>query len=236
MFRDPECWCHIAISPAFYPDESFCFVPGSCSLLKTASTKVTWILPRNKKRNPSCYSTGNLVNQEWSRSYSEYIQGLNGGGCSEDSIWFVLPFDLTHFIRRDTLFKRLHLRATQIATLNFWSQEENQIIGPLEGRKDGRYVSPEDCGPRTSIRNSSWRTIWVKREGTCCCFTQNQVFLNHQIKTHLSRTGHLEDIYTNAKKIHSRTKYTKGVFKSQVKFISTTLISNMYRYTLLEKT
>ena len=42
-----------------------------------------------------------------------------------------------------TLFERLHLRATQIATLNFCSQEENQIIGPLEGRKDGRYVSPE---------------------------------------------------------------------------------------------
>ena len=44
-------------------------------------------------------------------------------------------------MRRDTLLARLHLRATQIATLNFWSQEENQIIGPLEGRKDGRYVS-----------------------------------------------------------------------------------------------
>ena len=54
LFGDPECWCHIAISPAFYPDESFCFVPGSCSLLKTASTKVTWILPRNKIWNPSC--------------------------------------------------------------------------------------------------------------------------------------------------------------------------------------
>ena len=160
LFRDPECWCHIAISPAFYPDESFCFVPGSCSLLKTASTKVTWILPRNKKWNPSCYSTGNLVNQEWSRSYSEYIQGLNGGGCSEDSIWFVLPFDLTHFIRRDTLFKRLHLRATQIATLNFWSQEENQIIGPLEGRKDGRYVSVLELW--TADETSAWRTIWVK--------------------------------------------------------------------------
>ena len=133
---------------------------------------------------------------------------LYWGGCIAIGYLVCFAFHFTHFMRTATLFKRKHLRATQIATLNFWSQEENQIIGPLEGRKDGRYVSPELS--TAGIRNSAWRTIWVKRE-------REPVAILLKIKRFTIKASCAKTLWGHLHKCKTYTKYPKGLFDCKVR-------------------